>query len=104
MPEPKTVGELMQFVYGAAWVRSNIPSFAEIAGPLYDVINDGLKGRKRKTKAAANKVKLADVPRWASEGRKALKSLKQALVDSMTTAVFDPKKVTCVMGDASQNY
>ena len=46
MPDPVTLAEAMSFVYGVAWFRRNhIPYFAEIAGPQYDMWNEGKKRR-----------------------------------------------------------
>ena len=55
MPEPEDAAQLMDFVYGVAWFRGNIPYFAEVAGPLYDVINEALeKYKKKRARTLAN--------------------------------------------------
>lgn len=64
MGEPQDASELMNFVYGVVWFRGNLSYFAEIAGPLYDTINEALSKYKKKTSTNARKVKLEDLPSW----------------------------------------
>ncbi|MAA69219.1 MAG: hypothetical protein CL915_10765 [Deltaproteobacteria bacterium] len=104
LAEPETVAELMNFVYGVAWFRGHVPYFAEVAGPLYDIINEAMEKYKKKTTTNAKKVKLADNVRWQAWGRKAFQDVKEALVDAVTTAYFDPDKKICVFTDASDDY
>ena len=101
MTEPTTVAELMNFVYGVAWFRGHIPYFAEIAGPLYDLIKEALEPYKKKTSANAKKVAM---PAWKEKGRAAFKAVKDALVQGIATAYFDPDKKTCVFADASNDF
>ena len=104
MPEPTTLAEAMSFVYGVAWFRNHIPYFAEIAGPLYDLWNEAMKGKKRRTTKAASKIKLADLPGWKNGAKKAFEAVKHGLVEALRTSFYDPEMRTCVFADASDEF
>ena len=104
MPDPVTLDEAMNFVYGAAWFRNNIPYFAEIAAPLYDLWNSAMKGRKRRTSLAASRMKLADLPGWKGGAKKAFEDVKRALAESIRTTFYDPELQTCVFADANDEF
>ena len=104
MPEPTTLAEAMTFVYGVAWFRNHIPYFAEIAAPLYDMWNQVMEGKKRRTTQAASKVKLADLPAWKNGARKAFEDVKVALVEALRTTFYDPDLKTCVFADANDQF
>ena len=104
MPEPETLADAMSFVYGVAWFRNHLPYFAEVAAPMYDLWKDAMTGKKRKTKAIAKNIRLADLPGWQGGGRKAFHDIKVALTEAIRTAFFDPKKKTCLFGDANDDF
>ena len=104
MPDPHTLSEMMNFVYGIAWFRGHIPHFAKEAAPLYDMWKEALAPYKRKTMNNAKRFKLADIPAWNAVGKEAFGRVKAALAKAITTAFFDPEKKTCVYGDASHEF
>ena len=104
MPDPETLAEMMNFVYGTAWFRGHILHFCEVAAPLYDIYKEAMARFKRKTTQNAMKVKLKDIPEWATKGKQAFEDVKKAMSQSLETAYFDPELVTCVFGDASENF
>ena len=103
MEEPDDAAELMNFVYGVAWFRGHIPYFAEIAAPLYDVINEALERFKKKTAVNARKVKLTSLAGWA-KARPAFQAVKEAMADAITTSFFDPDKKVCIFADANDDH
>ena len=104
MPDPDTLAEMMNFVYGTAWFRGHILHFCEIAAPLYDIYKEAMTKFKRKTTQNAMKIKLADIPAWETKGKAAFENVKRAMTESLETTYFDPELVTCVFGDASENF
>jgi hypothetical protein len=40
LPEPKTAADLQNFLAGANWMRSSIPSFTETTAPLQGCFQD----------------------------------------------------------------
>ena len=92
MAEPKTLSEMMRFVYGIAWFRGHILRWAEISAPLYDIWKEALTPYKRKTMNNAKKFVLSEIPAWKNGGRAAFAEVKRALAESITTAFFDPEK------------
>lgn len=104
MPDPNTLAELMNFVYGTAWFRGNMIHFAKTAAPLYDLWKNALEPYKRKTMQVAKKFILKNLPGWKKKGKEAFEALKKALVNAIETAFFDPELKTCVYGDASEEF
>ena len=104
MPEPTYLNEMMHLVYGVAWFRSHLPFFAEIAAPLYDLWKDTLAPFKKKTIANAKKFELAKLDGWNNGGREAYAKIKEALIDAITLAFFDPNLQTCVFTDANKEF
>ncbi|MCP4458642.1 MAG: hypothetical protein GY816_11555, partial [Cytophagales bacterium] len=101
---PSTVGQLMEFVYAAGWCRSNIPCFAEIADPLYKIIQKALASKARRTKKAGNKIELDSCDTWIGKGQTAFENLKKSLANSVITNYHDPEKQISVFADASDNF
>ena len=104
MPEPATLADAMTFVYGVAWFRNHIPYFAEIAAPLYDLWNEAMEGKKRRTTQAASKMKLCDLPGWDNGARAAFAKVKVAFAEAIRTAYYDPELRTCVFTDANDGF
>ena len=104
MPDPTTLAEAMNFVYGVAWFRNNIPYFAELAAPLYDMWNNAMAGKKRRTTLAASKIKLCDLPEWEQGAKRAFEAVKQALINALRTTFYDPELHTCVFADANDEF
>ena len=104
MPAPTTLAEAMTFVYGVVWFRNHIPYFAELAGPLYDLWNEAMKGKKRRTTQAASKMKLCDLPGWEGGAKQAFEAVKSGLVEALRTTFYDPELRTCVFADANDEF
>ena len=104
MPDPDTLAEAMSFVYGAAWFRTHIPYFAEIAAPLYDLWNNAMAGKKRRTTLAASRIKLKDLTGWEGGAREAFEKVKKGLVEALRTSFYDPDLRTCVFADANDEF
>ena len=104
MPEPVTLADAMTFVYGVAWFRNHIPYFAEIAGPLYDLWNKAMEGKKRRTTQAASRIKLCDLPGWDKSARSAFAKVKEAFAEAIRTSFYDPELRTCVFTDANDGF
>ncbi len=101
---PANLGDLMSFVYGAAWFRNHIPYFAECSAPLYDLWNKALAKHKRKTSRAASKIQLDDLEQWGPKEKQAFEDVKKGLLKAITLSAFDPELQTCVFTDASDLY
>ena len=104
MPDPTTLAEAMSFVYGVAWFRSNIPYFAEIAAPMYDLWNKALASKKKKTTQAASKIKLCDLPEWENGAKQSFEKIKRGLVEALRTSFYDLELRTCVFADANDEF
>ena len=56
MRRPETVGELMQFLQAANWMRLSLPDMAEVVSPLRSLLERKLKGTTRTKRVASRKV------------------------------------------------
>ena len=104
MPEPETLAEMMSFVYGVAWFRGHLMRFAEVAAPLYDLWKDTMAPYEKKTTNRAKRFRLADLPGWAKDGKKAYQAVKDLMAEAASNAYFDPNQRLCVFSDASQEF
>jgi hypothetical protein len=62
MTPPVTGAALQQFVFALNWIRSALPEFSRLVGPLHDLLEavyQRAAGKRRKTAAA--KVPLSEV-------------------------------------------
>ena len=56
MRRPETVGELMQLLQVANWIRLSLPNMAEVVSPLRALLGRKLKGTTRTKRFASRKV------------------------------------------------
>jgi RNase H-like domain found in reverse transcriptase len=102
MEEPKTGGDLVQYMANVNWMRSAIQRFAERVSPLQAVLKNVFDGKTRRTKKAARAVALEQL--WGDGAREAFKDIQSVIADSMTMAYPDPSKRICVLTDASERF
>lgn len=99
MQPPTAVGELMQLVHGANWMRTAIPDFARLITPLHDLLeSEYTKHGTRKKSRLANR----PISAWGEEHGVAFVCLIQAIEEQATLATPDPKKRLCLFTDASE--
>ena len=55
MRRPETVGELMQFLQSANWMRTHLPQFAEAKAPLQALLDGRLPGTRRTRQVATRR-------------------------------------------------
>ena len=103
MVAPTDAGQLQQFLASCNWVRGFLPAYAELVGPLQNLLLKAMTGLKRRTTAAASKVSLADHG-WGKEHDASFAALKAALVTAVTSAYPDDEKEFCLFTDASDDY
>lgn len=83
-PEPKTLTELPSFLGLCNYYKRFLRSFADLAGPLYDL----LKGNRQ-------------VLVWSGKAKEALSLMKNALCKELTLALPDEDKEFWISTDAS---
>ena len=92
-PTPTTITELRSFVGFASYFRRFVKGFAEIAGPLHDLVTLGSKGSNKKT------VKIAEL--WEEKHQQAFDRLKLALTAAPILGYADFTKPFILETDAS---
>ena len=104
MPAPSHGADLQQFTCALNWMRTAIPSFAELVSPLHKLLEAvyAQAGGKR-TKSAAARVSLSDVG-WSNIHIKAFTDCQKALARAATLAHPSADKRICLYTDASQDY
>jgi len=101
MPLPRTADELLSFLAAMNWLRASMPYYSTIAAEAYECVNDAYEGKKRRTKRAIARVVLDTLPRWNEKGKASYHRVKEALLNAVTLAIFDPTKLLYVWADAS---
>ncbi len=89
-----------QFVCAANWMRSCIPRFTTAIAPLAEVVEKVYATAGRRTRKAAEKVKLLET-QLTKQHLEAFKSLQHALHHATTLAHPHPGKSFCLFTDAS---
>lgn len=98
---PITVGELMELVHGANWMRTAIPDFSQLILPLHDLLEANyIKHNTRKTTRLINRPILA----WGDEHQVAFQRLITAITDQATLTTADPCQRLCLFTDASEPH
>jgi hypothetical protein len=100
MPTPTTARELQQILMASQWMSRSIPNYNGIVYPLQDFFETSMKSRKKRTKAVAGRVKLADFG-WNTIHDNAFNSLRDAIATSVQLAYPDQNMIQCVFCDAS---
>ena len=81
MRRPDIVGELMQFLQAANWMRLSLPNMAEIVSPLRAFLERKLKGTTR-TKRVASRKGISEED-WSEEIQTAWQSSRELLEDTV---------------------
>ena len=81
MRRPETVGELMQFLQAANWMRLPLPNMAEVVSPLRALLERKLKGTTRTKRVASRKV--ISEEDWSEEIQAAWQSSRELLEDAV---------------------
>ena len=94
----------MQYVCALNFLRNKIPFFSALVAPLRVRLNACLDKCKRRTKANAERVMLADVG-WTKEDTAVFEKTKRALRDAVTLVRYDDRTHTlCLLADASADH
>ena len=78
---PETVGELMQFLKVANWMRLPLPNMAEVVLPLRELLERKLKGVTRPKRVASRKV--ISEEDWSKEIQAAWQSSRELVEDAV---------------------
>ena len=103
MPTPTTAADIQQFLAATNWIRGRIPEYARIVGPLQDLLQTALAGKKRRTKRIAAGVRLRDIG-WGPVHEASFRQVRAAIAEAVTVAHPDPEKHFCLFTDASQEF
>ena len=103
MGRPETVADVMHFVHALGWCSDKIINFAAIIFLLRTFVREALAGAKRKTKNAAKRIKISDT-NYGAEHEAAMEMARDALVNSVRAAYYDPAKTVFVFTDASYRF
>jgi hypothetical protein len=88
MSAPQTGADLQQFLCALNWMRTAIPSFAELVSPLQRLLELAYQqSGGRRTKTAVAKVSLKQIG-WYDQHATALESCKEALKRAAKLALF----------------
>ena len=98
--QPKNVGDVWQFNAGANWIRDDIPLLSKPAAILTDFRVQALKGKKRRNMQAAKRISLAEAG-WTHVHQEAWESIRQMMMQAITTSFRDKRKQACIFTDAS---
>ena len=87
MPTPTKVGDLMQLVHGANWMRIAIPRFSELVVPLQDLLEKqySLLGSRKKSRVFNRPLSA-----WGEKETTAFTCLLQAIAEQVKLRTPDP--------------
>ena len=60
MRRPQTAGELMQFLQAVSWLRTSLPRLAEVVESLRVLLEEHIRGIRRRTKRVASNRAIAE--------------------------------------------
>ena len=103
MGQPKTAGELSQFVHCCRWLSLAIPDFARRIAPLVDVLEEAHQRSGRRTKKSIQGMDFTSLS-WGTIQSEAFQNLQDTLRNSVELSYPDPKKEICVFIDASERF
>ncbi|GMF50274.1 unnamed protein product [Phytophthora fragariaefolia] len=103
MAPPITAADLQQLLCSANWMRTSIPEYADITGPLYKTLEVAMKITGSRKKSKLQKTKL-DESQWGQEETASLNNLKDA--PARITPLAHPRADwdVCLFTDASAEY
>ena len=99
LQKPKTGADLMQFINAANWIRTSLPRYSEVMGPLQVWLNGILSDGKRTSKRAG-KVVL----KWSNAREESFEEAKSMILKAVTQAHPADEATICLFTDASDNY
>ncbi|GMF13375.1 unnamed protein product [Phytophthora lilii] len=103
LPAPATGQELQQFVCALNWMRSSLPAFNKLIGPLVKMMEKVYERAGGRKKTQVRKVTLSDVG-WGEAEVASLENCKQSLQNALRLAHPDPEKLLSVFTDASDEH
>ena len=103
MPSPSSASELQSFLATCNWMRQACPRYAELVGPLQQLLTDALRLCPAGSKAARDRLQLRDNG-WTAAHDTCVTQLKAALVHAVMLSYPRPDSAICVFTDASDHY
>jgi len=103
MKQPRTAGELQQFVCAANWMRQSIPDYSRISDALYKVLERAAKVAGSRKKIHLTKVLLEDVA-WGDTEIASFDGVRAALLKMVPLSHPSPTTDVCVYTDASKDF
>ncbi|CEP03568.1 hypothetical protein PBRA_009453 [Plasmodiophora brassicae] len=108
MPQPTTIKDLQQFLWAANWMRTSVPGYAHIVGPLQAIIDEAHAELRRiqpdlrnVQSSSASSMGLIDLG-WNTVHSQAFEDLRFALINHVQLAYPKPDYQTCLFTDASE--
>ena len=84
--QPRTAGDLMQFLCAITWMRMHLPQLAKISAPLQQLLEQKLTGARLRTKAAASRLGLS-AEEWSTDCQEAWRATRRCLSESVKLAL-----------------
>ncbi|GMF09610.1 unnamed protein product [Phytophthora lilii] len=103
LPAPTTGQELQQFVCALNWMRSSLPAFNKLIGPLVKMMEKVYERAGGRKKTQVRKVTFSDVG-WGEAEVASLENCKQSLQNALQIAHPGPEKLLSVFTDASDEH
>jgi hypothetical protein len=92
--------ELQQFICACNWMRSSMPEFAKIVGPLQSLLLDCTKRIQSSKSKMLKNCSFA----WEQIHQDAFEEMRNALKNLVKLNHFDPQKEVCLFTDASDSF
>ena len=101
--EPKTAGELSEFVHCCRWMATSIPAFTERVEVLNELLENAYKLSNKRTKKAIKNIALHKLS-WGSAHSNAFRSIQKSLQSAVQLAHPKQGYSTCIFTDASERF
>ena len=102
MRRSETVGELMQFLQAANWIRLPLPDMTEVVSPLRALLERKLEGTTR-TKGVVSR-KVISEEHWSEEIQAAWQSSRKLLEDAMQLNFGKQDFCVIMFSDATDRF
>ncbi|GMF66728.1 unnamed protein product [Phytophthora fragariaefolia] len=103
MSSPSTAANLQQFVCAVNWMRASIPEFAQVAAPLYNILEKAMQASGHRTKRQLSKVQLSRVG-WGAQEEESLAQVKARLLAMVPLAHPKAEYDLALVADASLDH
>ena len=103
MAQPRTAGDLMQFVCACTWLSSHIPDFARTIHPLRILLESLLKQSKDRSKSSARRI-IVPVELWDESVSVAFGNMLTALDNCVNLSHPRADMERCVFHDSSGDF